>query len=259
MLEADGLIVRVKGLPVDVPGATQPVLVGTACREGRTETFAAPTGEIPLHVRGGSALAMQQAALTTAEVKRSPLTVVVALPRVVGPGAAASDGAAAEQLHAAGEVYMDDGESVDVGSSLCHFLTINSTVSYQQETDNYSGEAVVLFGNRGLHFETAAGSGAAGCQGVNDAALAAGAGDLGFEWPQLAGVQVLGWRRTVGPVHMEVVQRADTCGGLMVVHREAVPASRVAMDGSLRIDLNSFKLSCPFGVRLSWSSAALPQ
>lgn len=52
---------------------------------GVHETLAAPLGHVPLHVRGGTVVAMQQAALTTTEVRSSPLTLVVALAPEVTP------------------------------------------------------------------------------------------------------------------------------------------------------------------------------
>jgi len=45
-----------------------------------TATLQAPLGDIPVHVRGGAVVAMQQQENTTHGVRRSPLTLVVALP-----------------------------------------------------------------------------------------------------------------------------------------------------------------------------------
>ncbi len=58
---------------------------------------------------------MQQGGLTTAEAKRSPLTVVVALSEVLGPGTAALGGGdqVVQQVYS-GHVYSDGGEEVEV-------------------------------------------------------------------------------------------------------------------------------------------------
>lgn len=55
---------------------------------------------------------MQQPGLTTAAVKRSPLTVVVALPRVLRPGGGAVLGDAS--MHVSGQLYNDGGEDEEV-------------------------------------------------------------------------------------------------------------------------------------------------
>ena len=50
---------------------------------GFVKKLVAPMGDVPLHVRGGHIIPMQQPAMTTEEVKRSPLTLVVAFPVLV--------------------------------------------------------------------------------------------------------------------------------------------------------------------------------
>lgn len=71
------------------------------------------------------ALWMQQSALTTAEVKRSPLTAVVALPAVLTPGAmlATLGGSGREGSSADGpstlitaSMYNDGGEELEVSA-----------------------------------------------------------------------------------------------------------------------------------------------
>ncbi|KAB5578414.1 putative alpha-glucosidase precursor [Coniochaeta sp. 2T2.1] len=61
-------------------------------------TIAAPLGHIPLYVRGGYVLPLQEPGMTTFESRRNPWGVVVALDK---------DGAAK------GELYLDDGESLE--------------------------------------------------------------------------------------------------------------------------------------------------
>ncbi len=64
---------------------------------GQNVTIDAPLGHIPVYVRGGSALPMQEPRLTTADVRASPWSVLVALD---GKG------------QASGGLYLDDGESL---------------------------------------------------------------------------------------------------------------------------------------------------
>jgi hypothetical protein len=58
------------------------------------------------------ALAMQREALTTAAVKRSPLTVVVALPRLLTPDALPAVGK--DDIHVSTHLYNDGGEEPEV-------------------------------------------------------------------------------------------------------------------------------------------------
>lgn len=65
-------------------------------------TLAAPTdGNMPLHVRGGHIVPLQDAAMTVAEARQTPFHLVVALNPKCGK--------------AKGELYLDDGESLHVG------------------------------------------------------------------------------------------------------------------------------------------------
>ncbi|KAL4918671.1 glycosyl hydrolases family 31-domain-containing protein [Aspergillus aurantiobrunneus] len=66
-------------------------------------TIDAPLGHIPVFVRGGSVLALQQPALTTREARQSPWDVLVALD---------NDG------EATGDLYLDDGVSVQPDATL---------------------------------------------------------------------------------------------------------------------------------------------
>ena len=63
----------------------------------RNMTIEAPLGHIPVYVRGGAVLAMQQPALTTRDARKTGWSILIA------PGV---DGTAAGQL------YLDDGESI---------------------------------------------------------------------------------------------------------------------------------------------------
>ncbi|KAL2888994.1 glycosyl hydrolase family 31 [Ceratocystis lukuohia] len=64
---------------------------------GASSVFAAPVGHTPLFVRGGSVIPLQQPANTTAAARMSPWELIIALN---------SDACAA------GELYLDDGESI---------------------------------------------------------------------------------------------------------------------------------------------------
>ena len=55
-----------------------------------TATLQAPLGDVPVHVRGGAVVAMQHQENTTYGVRRSPITLVVALPAAAGRAAVAT-------------------------------------------------------------------------------------------------------------------------------------------------------------------------
>ncbi|XP_031480737.1 probable alpha-glucosidase Os06g0675700 [Nymphaea colorata] len=69
---------------------------------GRTITLDAPLENINVHVRAGSVLPMQEVAATTAEARKTPFTLLVAL----------GNGEGAE-----GELFLDDGEQVEMGGA----------------------------------------------------------------------------------------------------------------------------------------------
>ncbi|KAF3795981.1 putative alpha-glucosidase [Nymphaea thermarum] len=69
---------------------------------GRTITLDAPLEKINVHVRAGSVLPMQEVAATTAEARKTPFTLLVAL----------GNGEGAE-----GELFLDDGEQVEMGGA----------------------------------------------------------------------------------------------------------------------------------------------
>ncbi|KAI0004052.1 glycoside hydrolase family 31 protein [Xylariaceae sp. FL0662B] len=70
---------------------------GVGAGAGDNVTLDAPLGHIPVHVRGGRVLPMQEPRLTTAAARASPWSLLVALD---------ADG------RAAGGLYLDDGESL---------------------------------------------------------------------------------------------------------------------------------------------------
>ena len=72
-------------------------------KPGVNTTISAPLGHIPLYLRGGSILPMQEPALTTRDARETDWSLLAAL---------GSDGAAA------GELYLDDGESLQPDATL---------------------------------------------------------------------------------------------------------------------------------------------
>lgn len=66
-------------------------------------TIDAPLGHIPVYVRGGSVLPLQQPALTTREARQTPWDILVALDK---------------NGEANGDLYLDDGVSVEPTSTL---------------------------------------------------------------------------------------------------------------------------------------------
>lgn len=146
-----------------------------------------------------------------------------------------------------------------MGTSLCHFLTL--TASFGPRPDgSHAAEVLLQFGSPEQLAHGRGGS--QGCGPARDveaaAAAATAAPDGPLEWPGLAGVEVLGWHLPVEGAVLEVVQRTDTCGGLAVVQRTALPAGAVgAGPGGVRLDLSSeTALECPYGLRITWASSS---
>jgi alpha-glucosidase len=81
---------------------------------GVNTTIDAPLGHIPVFVRGGSVLPLQQPAMVTRDVRNSPWSLLVALGR---------DGAAS------GSLYVDDGESVAPNATLAVDLAASGAAS----------------------------------------------------------------------------------------------------------------------------------
>lgn len=71
--------------------------------KGANVTIPAPLGHIPVYVRGGSILPMQQPGYTTTESRRNPWSLLVALDA---------------KGTATGQLYVDDGESVAPNATL---------------------------------------------------------------------------------------------------------------------------------------------
>jgi alpha-glucosidase len=83
-------------------------------KPGVNTTISAPLGHIPVFVRGGSILPMQEVALTTRDSRKTPWSLLASL---------SSNGTAS------GELYLDDGESVYPDDTLyVDFLASNSSL-----------------------------------------------------------------------------------------------------------------------------------
>jgi alpha-glucosidase len=81
---------------------------------GQNVTIDAPLGHIPLYLRGGSILPMQEPAMTTYDARRSPWALLVALDA---------------QGSATGSLYLDDGESLVQNATLfVNFIASNNSL-----------------------------------------------------------------------------------------------------------------------------------
>ncbi|KAE8358117.1 glycosyl hydrolases family 31-domain-containing protein [Aspergillus caelatus] len=88
--------------------------IAVDAKPGVNTTISAPLGHIPVFIRGGSILPMQEVALTTRDARKTPWSLLASL---------SSNGTASGQL------YLDDGESVSPEDTLSvEFLASKSTL-----------------------------------------------------------------------------------------------------------------------------------
>lgn len=66
---------------------------------GETVTLSVPVEHVPIHLRGGAVIPMQVPGMTTVASRRNPFSLLVVLD---------------ENGAASGDVYLDDGESLDM-------------------------------------------------------------------------------------------------------------------------------------------------
>ncbi|KAI9806522.1 MAG: hypothetical protein M1833_003709 [Piccolia ochrophora] len=92
---------------------------------GRNTTIDAPLGVIPLYVRGGSVLPMQQPALTTREARDSPWSLLAAL---------------SLEDAASGYLYIDDGESVAPNATLWVEFLATASALHATARGTYTAE-----------------------------------------------------------------------------------------------------------------------
>lgn len=86
-------------------------------------TLNAPLGYIPVHVRAGAILPMQEPAYTTTECRQNPWNLLVAVN---------STG------EASGEIYIDDGVSIQPNSTLIVTLTVSNKTLNVTSHGSYS-------------------------------------------------------------------------------------------------------------------------
>lgn len=208
------------------------------------------SGPIGVHAVGGSVIPMQQSALTTADVVKSPMKLVVALPGVVSNTNSVIQHEDSS-LVANGVVYHDDGESLDDGKPRsCNAINISVVVHVQSNaTGNHHGSLTISFGaltSRGFV--------------PIDVNVVLNSSQV-VEWPMLGSVEVLGWQNTA-PVATSNVQIKTTA-----VAKESQLAEEVVnMDvdvvqdqSVLKLELGGVALQCGKGVSVTWSSTVTSQ
>ena len=94
---------------------------------GQNVTIDAPLGHIPVYVRGGNILPMQQPAMTTAAARKTPWSLLVAL---------------SEEGAASGSLYLDDGESLSPLAT----LDVDVSVSLEDEVFNLLSQLAATHG-----------------------------------------------------------------------------------------------------------------
>jgi len=99
---------------------TQSAVTGVS--PGQNVTIAAPLGHIPVYVRGGSVLPMQEPGYTTEASRNNPWGVLVALNR---------EGAAS------GSLYVDDGQSLTPNATLEVELVVADSTLYVSTRGTY--------------------------------------------------------------------------------------------------------------------------
>jgi hypothetical protein len=160
------------------------------------------TVPVPLHMAGGNIVAMHNieqhagSSLVTAQVRRSPLTLVVALKHPVVVASSSAEIDAEESQTASGIMFLDDGESIHAldAAADCNFLKISALVVQEKfGLKSAKGELNISFGvPNGFEFSD-----------VEDGKKIA-AGCQGFEWPDFAAVKILGWEKQVAKASLAV-------------------------------------------------------
>jgi len=175
----------------------------SSCRSGAKEVEVSASLTripVPLHMSGGSIVALhtfeqgqfEAGSLVTAQVRRSPLTLIVALQHSVAAG---DSGKIVEETQtASGFMFLDDGESVHAfGAADCNFLKFSARVQQNAGEIHISfgvPQSFAYIGDSILKEEDIPVS----CQG--------------FEWPELHKVRILGWEKELSSARLEVVPQA---------------------------------------------------
>jgi alpha-glucosidase len=105
---------------------------------GQNMTIDAPLGHIPVYVRGGSVLPLQEPALTTAQARKNPWSILAAL---------GSDG------KATGDLYVDDGESVAPSKTLWVKVRIRTLIT-EHPSFVFSRKHLLSFVTKTIKFTT---------------------------------------------------------------------------------------------------------
>ncbi|KAK9804037.1 hypothetical protein WJX73_006346 [Symbiochloris irregularis] len=199
-----------------------------ASKGGKHQTLNTPLGETNVHVRGGSVLSMQEAALTTAAVRASPLSLLVALPSLEELQALEGRHMHQAQLIAEGSLYVDDGVTLEDKWHMLHFA------AYQVE----SAEGISGF----LQIRGPAEQGNRGCSEVNHT---------------LASVQVRGWQHPVSLVQVHAHQ-PPLAEHQVLTRAVELPSPRALQwqhQGSdLTVSGIDAHLSCSSSVSVEWGS-----
>ena len=222
------------------------------CRSGAKEVevlASLSSVPVPLHMSGGSIVAMHDfeqrplGSLVTAQVRRSPLTLVLALKHPVVGASPAEEGTQTAE----GFMFLDDGESIHTaGAAACNFLKFSARVvqqgGEQSSLGKYYGEVNISFGVP----EGFAAKGAMADAEVDPASC------QGFEWPELQKVKVLGWQMPVSEARLQVLQQAEDAAAKVSTGLQW----NVYKHLEFTIPEGSRALKDPLQLALSWSSAA---
>jgi hypothetical protein len=266
--------------PVDKPAAAAGSAQDTAAVRGPVvRTLHVPIGDVPLHVRGGSIVPLQRAAITTIGVRTSPVTLIVALehegtkrPAASTPercerasrgtagsnimadkasdteaAAIASSVAAAVgsgmRTVACGQLYVDDGESLQVPPAAADgYLLTQLTAA--ATGDLSKGLLTTLPFNAAAAAVDAVGgreTGTAAAEATVDAAAA------GFKAPKLEAVVVLG-------LPNKIAGGADAWA--VTVNGNRLAASQVQYDAAGQVlRLSGLQQQLAKGLAVQWERA----
>lgn len=200
-----------------------------------------PADAAPVYLAGGSILPMfdfggaSALPMTTTEARRAPLKLVVALrrPEVEGGGAAARQAAA-------GTLYTDDGESLEIGRSHCNFLKFELEVGPAGASGQRAG-ALRVASEAPPSFQISQ---------TNDSCG-------GFAAPKLLRVKVLGWQRPVegGSVRLEARTPVGSVAA-KVLDIPVLPASSGRTHMEFVMPEGALELNFPIDLSFTWTSAA---
>ncbi|EIE26263.1 hypothetical protein COCSUDRAFT_64412 [Coccomyxa subellipsoidea C-169] len=233
-----------QGVWYDISDET-PVDASTA---GRFVRLPAPLTHLPVHVLGGAVVPMQEARMTTAETLQTPLTLLVAFPRLpmqgaprealrcgpAPPDSAALGGTASRSLVAWGQLYTDRGDQVlDVAGGVDSGF-INFRAKAQPD-----GTGIL--------------SGTFSADGEWDEAHQGECAE-GLPWPLLDRVRVLGLPGRIDPA--SIIFETLAPGKIHPATTQKLSPSQVSQEegriGQVDITGLSLELDCPLGFRLLW-------